>query len=158
MSLHNRQYVRDIAVGGLLAGTIDIAAACLINGLSPIVILHAIASGILGSASFRSGTSSAVLGLILQWLMSLIIAAVFVIGATWFPLLRRRWMAAGLVYGIVIFFVMNYVVVPLSAVGHRFSFTPVKFLENMLAMLLFGIIIAYAARERTFVLARESAG
>jgi uncharacterized membrane protein YagU involved in acid resistance len=158
MSLHNRQYVRDIAVGGLLAGTIDIAAACLINGLSPIVILHAIASGILGSASFRSGTSSAVLGLILQWLMSLIIAAVFVIGATWFPLLRRRWMAAGLLYGIVIFFVMNYVVVPLSAVGHRFSFTPVKFLENMLAMLLFGIIIAYAARERTFVLARESAG
>jgi FtsH-binding integral membrane protein len=56
-------------------------------------------------------------------------------------------MAAGLFYGVVIFAVMNYAVVPLSAVGHTFSFTPVQFLENMLAMLLFGIIIAYAARE-----------
>jgi hypothetical protein len=80
-------------------------------------------------------------------MMSLLIAAVFVIGVQWFPALRRRWVAAGIIYGVVIFAVMNYAVVPLSAVGHTFSFTPVKFLENMLAMLLFGIIIAYAARE-----------
>jgi hypothetical protein len=147
MTVSIRQYVRAIAVGGLLAGTIDIAAACVINWRSPPVILHVIASGILGSAAFRAGASSAVFGLILQWLMSLLIAAVFVIGVQWFPALRRRWMAAGLFYGVVIFAVMNYAVVPLSAVGHTFSFTPVQFLENMLAMLLFGIIIAYAARE-----------
>jgi hypothetical protein len=42
-------------------------------------------------------------------------------------------------------------------VGHSFRFTPVKFLENMLAMLLFGIIIAYFARERPHTLTGESA-
>jgi|SRR5580698_958381 hypothetical protein len=139
--------IRAIAVGGLLAGTIDIGAASLINWVSPIVILHAIASGVLGPAAFHEGTSSAVLGLILQWLMSLLIAAIFVIGVRWLPALQRRWAAAGLIYGVVIFGVMNYVVVPLSAVGHVFHFTPMKFLENMLAMLLFGIIIGYTARE-----------
>jgi hypothetical protein len=139
--------VRAIAVGGLLAGTIDIAAACVINWVSPVVILHAIAGGVLGSASFHEGTSSAVLGLILQWAMSLLIAAVFVIGVQWLPALQRRWATAGLIYGVVIFAVMNYVVVPMSAVWHIFHFTAAKFLENMLAMLLFGIIIAYTARE-----------
>jgi hypothetical protein len=141
--------IRDTAVGGLLAGTIDIAAACLINWRSPRVILQAIASGVLGSASFHSGTWSAALGLVLQWVMSLLIAALFVIGAGRLPVLRRHWARAGFVYGIVIFFVMNYIVVPLSAVGHVFAFTPLKFLENMVAMLLFGIIIAFGARART---------
>jgi|ERR1700722_8981372 len=153
----NRQFISAIALGGLVAGTIDIAAACLINWVSPIVILHAIASGILGSASFHAGASSAALGLILQWLMSLLIAAIFVVGARWYPSLRRRWMGAGLVYGVVIFFVMNYAVVPLSAVGHSFHFTAAKFLENLLAMLLFGIIIAYFAHERPDTLAVASA-
>lgn len=156
MTVPIRQYIRVIVIGGLLAGTVDIAAACVINWLSPPVILHAIASGVLGSASFHSGASSAVLGLILQWMMSLLIAAVFVIGVQWIPALKRRWMAAGFIYGVVIFLVMNYAVVPLSAVGHSFSFTPVTFLENMLAMLLFGIIIAYTAREQPHMLTRDS--
>jgi hypothetical protein len=42
---------------------------------------------------------------------------------------------------------MNYVVLPLSAVGHRAHFTPKTFVENLLAMLLFGVIIAYFARD-----------
>jgi hypothetical protein len=143
-----RELIREIAIGGLLAGTVDIAAACVINWRSPVVILHVIASGILGSASFHGGTPSAALGLMLQWVMSLLIAALFVIGAQWLPWLKRRWLAAGFAYGAVIFFVMNYIVVPLSAVGHTFTFTAVKFLENMIAMVLFGSIIAYIARER----------
>jgi len=47
----------------------------------------------------------------------------------------------------VIFFVMNYVVVPLSMVGHRPRLTPRHFAEDMLAMLLFGLIIAFFARN-----------
>jgi hypothetical protein len=43
--------------------------------------------------------------------------------------------------------VMNYVVVPLSAVGHTPHFSVRTFVENMLAMLLFGVIISAFARE-----------
>jgi hypothetical protein len=104
-----------ILIGGLIAGTIDIGAACLINKLNPVVILQAIASGVLGRASFRMGLLSAVLGLVLQWAMSVLIAAIFIGAARRQTILKRRWIGAGLVYGVVVFFIMNYVVVPLSA-------------------------------------------
>ena len=78
-----------------------------------------------------------------------IIAAVYVIAGRALPVLTRRWRTAGLAYGVVIFFVMNYVVVPLSAWKHLAHFSTVKFLENMAAMLLFGLIVAYFAQLGT---------
>jgi hypothetical protein len=77
-----------------------------------------------------------------------LIAAIFVLAARRLPVLERRWIASGLAYGVVIFFVMNFVVVPLSAAAHAARFNAVKSLENLLAMLLFGLIIAFFARER----------
>ena len=52
-----------------------------------------------------------------------------------------------LVYGGVIFLVMNYVVLPLSAWKYWPHFSAVAFTENLLAMLLFGLIIGYFARR-----------
>src|SRR5580693_459172 len=68
-----------ILLGGLIAGTLDIGAAALINGRNPLVILLVIASGLLGKASFQGGLPAAILGLVLQWLMSLLISAIFVL-------------------------------------------------------------------------------
>lgn len=132
-----------ILCGGLIAGTIDIGSASLINWLSPIVILHTIASGILGSASFSYGWNAAVLGLILQWVMSLLIAVIYVGAASRISWLKRQWIPAGVIYGIVIFVVMNYVVVPLSAAPFKPHFIISKIIENLLAMILFGLIVAY---------------
>ncbi|MGH8114546.1 MAG: hypothetical protein ACREPS_05755 [Rhodanobacteraceae bacterium] len=138
---------RAIVVGGLLAGTVDIGAAALINRANVIFILHAIAGGLLGMASFRGGTTSAWLGLFLQWGMSLLIAAIFVLAALRLSWLTARPVWAGLAYGIVVFFVMNYVVMFFSAYHRINHFTPAKFLENMAAMLIFGLIIAFSARR-----------
>jgi len=138
-----------ILYGGFIAGTLDVGAAALINMLSPVVILKAIASGVLGRPAFTGGASAAVLGLLLQWAMSLLIAAIFVFAARRLTRLALHWAAWGVAYGVVIFFVMNYVVRPLSAAWPKTSFTPVQFIENMLAMLLFGLIVAYFARSKT---------
>ncbi len=143
MAITLRPAVRVILKAGLTAGTIDIGAACLINWLSPPAILKAIASGVLGQASFRMGLPAAILGLALQWGMSCLIAAIYVVGAGQCKLQRRWWIAAGLAYGLVIFVVMNYVVMPLSAVGHRPTFSAARLAGNLLAMSLFGLIIAY---------------
>lgn len=133
-----------IFFGGLIAGSVDVGSASLINWLSPKVILQAIASGILGIRSFYCGAASALLGLILQWVMSFVIAAVFVLTAYGLPVLKRHWLLAGLFYGVLIFFIMNFLVVPLSAAPFNAQhFTAAKFVKNMLAMLLFGSIIAY---------------
>lgn len=143
--------VMAILSGGLVAGTIDVGAASLINWISPVQILHFIAAGLLGPrAALAGGASVAVLGLVLQWAMSLVIAAIFVFAAQRLPAIKRDWLRWGLAYGVGIFFVMNYVVLPLSAAmakPHLPRFTVAHFIENMVAMLLFGVIVAFFANR-----------
>jgi hypothetical protein len=134
--------------GGLVAGTIDIGAASLINLASPVLILQFIATGVLGRASLSGGFSSAALGLLLQWLMSIIIAAVYVAAANRIAWLKVSWIVGGLLYGVVTFVVMNYVVVPLSRAPTSHHPPHIdKILENLAAMLLFGLIVAWFARS-----------
>ena len=148
MSSVPRAVLRTIIIAGFTAGTIDIAAACLINMRSLMVILQAIASGLLGRASFQGGAFAAVLGLILQWAMSCLIAAIYVLVVRRMALLRRNWIASGVAFGCIVFIVMNYVVVPLSAVDHAPRFTAATFAENLLAMVLFGLIIAFIDKPK----------
>ena len=60
---------------GLIAGTIDVGAACTINMIGPGPILRFIASGLLG-APLPHETWVYCLGLGLQWMMSIIIAGI----------------------------------------------------------------------------------
>jgi hypothetical protein len=133
-----------ILIGGLVAGTIDIGAAALINRVDPLLICRFIARGLIGKAALKGGAPATALGVGLQWLMSIIIAAVYGVASGRFPVLTRQWLAWGLAYGVIVFFVMNYIVVPLSAVRKVPHFTVLSFGENMVAMLLFGLILAYA--------------
>ena len=138
---------KAILVGGFVAGTIDIGAACLISGLDPVFICKYIAGGLLGKAALSGGYDIAALGLVLQWVMSWIIAAVYVFAATVLPVLKRQWIVLGLLYGVGVYFVMNYVVVPLSAWQRWPKWNPVSFGENMAAMLVFGLIVAWFAHR-----------
>ena len=145
--------VTAILVGGLVASTIDIGAAATIYQANPLGVMRAVASGLIGEHARGSGLPGSALGMLLQWLMGLIIAAIYVYVSGRLGLLARLnrwWAASGVAYGVVIYFVMTYVVVPLSAslkpkVPPPFDWA--KFGENMLAMILFGLIIAYAARR-----------
>jgi uncharacterized membrane protein YagU involved in acid resistance len=139
--------IRTAVYAGLFAGTIDIGAACAINAAAPDRVLRAVASGLLGIAAAHGGAWVPVLGMILQWAMSIVIAGVFIAAAAKAPNLLRRWILAGIAYGIIVFFVMNYVVVPLSAAVFKVHFSPLSFAENMAAMLLFGLIVAYVGRR-----------
>ncbi len=135
-----------ILYGGMFAGTMDVFAASLINMVSPLIILRAIASGLLGRTAFQGGMPVSLLGLGLQWAMSLLIAAIFVIATRRLVWMRERWAAAGLAYGVMIFAVMEYVVVPLSAAAKP-HFTALSLAGNVLAMLLFGLVVSFFARD-----------
>jgi hypothetical protein len=142
-----KDFITPTLLGGIIAGTLDIGAASLINSAKPTRILQVIASGLLGKSAFADDSTVA-LGLVLQWAMSIIIASIFVFAVQWRPVLKRHWVKAGFVYGIAVFIVMNYVVLPLSAIGHAPRFRIVHFLEDILAMLLFGLTVAFFARRR----------
>lgn len=142
-----------ILMGGLIASTIDIGAASLIYHANPLGVMRAVASGVLGEHVRGSGLPGSTLGMVLQWLMGLIIAAIYVFVSGKLGILERLnrfWLASGIVYGVVIYFVMNDVVVPLSASPRPAvepPFDPQLFAENMLAMILFGVIVAFFARR-----------
>lgn len=137
-----------IALGGLVAGTVDIGAACVIYASSIPFILHSIAGGVLGQRSFELGAAAAWLGLALQEAMGILIAAIY-LAVMRSPLGRLRrwpWWQSGGLFGVGVFFVMNYGVVPLSA-WHRFPrFTALSFAANVAAMVLFGLIVGYFTR------------
>lgn len=139
--------LRAILAGGLIAGTADIFAAWLISGFNPLAIARFIAGGLLGKAALQDGLPASLLGLVLQCGMGLMIAAIFVFAATRMAWMLRRPVVAGLLYGVVVYFVMNYVVMPLSAWQRWPTFKPLSFAEDMLAMLVFGLIVSFCAKR-----------
>jgi uncharacterized membrane protein YagU involved in acid resistance len=142
-----RRIALDILAGGLIAGTLDIFVAAAINGLAPGTILQAIASGLLGKAAFHGGATTMVIGFLAQEAMSLIIAAIFILSAQRAAILVRRPLMAGALYGVAIFVVMNFVVVPLSAAWPRHRHASAEAIAlNFAAMILFGLIVALAPR------------
>jgi hypothetical protein len=146
MQQRNSDVLGAILLGGLIAGAIDIGAASLITGRNPAFIMQAIAGGLLGKATFEGGMATVILGAVLQELMGVLIAAIYAVLLRLVPALLRRWIPVGLGYGVIVFFVMNYAVVPLSAWKSAPHFTPAKFAANMAAMLLFGLIVAFFCR------------
>jgi hypothetical protein len=147
--VESRAIIRAILLGGVIAGTIDIGAASLINDRSIPFILHTIAGGLLAERSFAGGARTAILGLILQEGMGVLIAAIYVVASRFLPALTRHWALSGLLYGAVIFVVMNYVVVPLSAWRAIPAFSAWTLVGNLAAMFLFGVIVAFFSSRPT---------
>jgi hypothetical protein len=136
-----------ILIGGMVAGILDIGAAAAINRKGPVAILHVIASGLLGAKALKGGSLTSALGFLLQLAMSIAIAAIYGLASLWLPILARMWIATGLAYGVGVFVVMTHVVVPLSAAPSRPTPGISKITKDLLAMLGFGLIVAFAVHQ-----------
>jgi hypothetical protein len=113
---------RTILWIGLVAGTSDITENIVFNafrGITPWRIFQFIASGLIDGHSFQLGWASACLGLVIHYAIALTWTAIFYIAAIQFSVLSRRPMLSGLIYGIIVYVVMNFIVLPLSAVPPR---------------------------------------
>jgi uncharacterized membrane protein YagU involved in acid resistance len=135
--------MKQILAGGLLAGLLDIIAAFVVygsRGAPTIRILQAIASGILGAAAFEGGIATAVLGLVLHFGIAIGWAAAFYALSRKLPWLSQKPLLSGALFGAAVYFLMNLVVLPLSAVAPRpFSLDAVILVVHVLCV---GIPIA----------------
>ncbi|HEV7889675.1 MAG TPA: hypothetical protein VGP08_03500 [Pyrinomonadaceae bacterium] len=144
---------RAILWGGLIAGAIDITYACVFSylrrGVPPGQILQSVASGALGKAAFDGGTPTAALGLLFHFLIALIWAAIYYLASRKLRVLARVPYVCGVVYGLLIFAVMNYVVIPLSAApfGAPPPPSPAFSVGLLVHMLGIGLPIALATRR-----------
>lgn len=114
---------QPIFLGGLIAGTLDLTAACvtawLRAGVGPVRVMQSIASGLLGAESFNGGAKTAVLGVALHFLIATIATAVFYFASRNLLFLIERPVSMGLLYGVAVYLFMNFVVLPLSRVPRR---------------------------------------
>jgi predicted ABC-type sugar transport system permease subunit len=110
-----------VLAGGLLAGTLDIIYACTFWALKAEVpaerILQSVAAGVLGQASFVGGARTAALGLALHYMIAVSMSVVYYLAARRWAILWQRPVALGAAYGLLLYGVMNFVVVPLSRAG-----------------------------------------
>ncbi len=139
-----------ILYGGLAAGVLDALDASIFNGVqgvSAVRVWQFVASGLLGRAAFGGGLKTAALGLALHFLIAFILAGIYYGASLYLPTLLRRAVLWGLVYGVAVYFVMSYVVTPLSA-APPLSFSPASFTNGVVGhALLVGLPIALIARR-----------
>lgn len=103
-----------ILCGGLFVGVLDVFVASVLFHVSPHIVLKSIASGVLGRGAFKAGMNVEALGLGLHLFICLVVAAIYVFASDRLPVLLKRPVVCGLALGFGMYFVMNYVVVPLS--------------------------------------------
>jgi hypothetical protein len=119
-----KKHLVTAALGGGVGGLLDIVYAVILWGLilgaGPLAILQSVASGAIGKeAAYSGGGATAALGLFCHFLIAYLMALAYVLAATRLPVLVHRPVLMGVIYGCVLFAVMNFVVVPLSAIGWR---------------------------------------
>jgi hypothetical protein len=138
--------------GGLTGGTIDIAYALIVSaigGMAPARLLQIIAAGLVGrEAAFEGGIATAALGLALHFAIAIVMALVFCAASMFVPALRRHWYVTGPLYGAGLYGVMNYVVLPLSALAVTSHPEGLRMIGELVSHTAgVGLAIAYFARQ-----------
>jgi hypothetical protein len=114
--------MKTILRAGLIAGTLDITAAVLIYadfGPRGIRLLQGIAVGLMGKAALQGGLTTAFVGLFCHYFIATSWAAIYFLASRRIAFLLQRPVIAGPIYALIVYCAMNYVVIPLSAIGPR---------------------------------------
>jgi hypothetical protein len=131
----NPNVLRTVLWAGFACGVMDITAALVVYGYfgaKPVRLLQGIASGLLGPKAFDGGLATALLGLLCHFVIAFGAASVYFVASRTTAFLNQSAVVSGALYGVAVYFFMNRIVVPLSAVAKRpFS----------LKMMIVGIVI-----------------
>ena len=141
-----------ILAGTLAVGILDIADAFVFfwfrNGVRPTRILQSIAAGLLGrEAAVAGGLRTAFLGLGLHFFIAFMIVLTYHLTSRRLRILVEHPVLCGILYGLAVFVVMNFVVIPLSAAPSRAAM-PTAILINGLLIHAFGVGVPAALSAR----------
>src|SRR5471030_1310665 len=136
--------VITVLTGAAIAGSLDLAFAFTFYGLhgaTPLRILQSIASGLLGMNAFTGGWAAATLGAFCHYFILTVATFFYLAASRRISALGRHIIICGLLYGVAIYLVTHYIIVPLSA-APAFKAIPGAVLGELASHLAVGLSIA----------------
>jgi hypothetical protein len=112
--------LRSVLLGGFLAGLADFIYPTLrtvLAGNPWTQPWKGVAGGLLGQAARDGGMEVVLLGMALHWFICISAAFILYLVVSRVRWLPRQWLLLAVIHGIAVLLVMNYVILPLSAIG-----------------------------------------
>jgi hypothetical protein len=147
---HSRQtFAVAVLTTGLIAGTLDILAACLSayiqRGMTPEKLLQFVASGLFGADAFTGGAIMAVAGLIMHFMIATSWTLLYYLLYPRLNILQKNKFVSGIIYGAFVWVIMNRVILPFTAIPKSpFNFTS-ALIGMVILMLMIGMPNAFRA-------------
>jgi hypothetical protein len=134
--------VLAIAVGGVVAGALDLTQAMILFGKT---IPLAIAGGLLGPRAFQGGVGIYILGVLLHFFIACSAAAIYFAVSRKLKFLTQYPVSCGLFFGGAVEVVMTLVVLPLSALHAMGPYTYHDLVSGFLVhMVVVGLPISFS--------------
>jgi hypothetical protein len=147
--MKNHRPFRTILTTGLVVGVLDISSAFVIwwqRGVALQRGLQGIASGLLGTKSYTGGIATASLGLALHFLVAFVVVSIFYLVSRKLRFLTKRPFISGVSYGIGVYVVMYWIVLPSAFPKFRHRLSN-DLIELAIHICLIGLPTAFIVRR-----------
>ena len=141
---------KSIFITTLIAGTIDIIAACLnaylSSNITPNIVLKYIASGAFGNAAFSGGIGMMMYGILFHFFIAFACTMTFFLLYPTLSFLKQNVYLNAVLIGLIAWFVTTIIIIPLSEIPPN----PIKFSQVLIPIsiliMCIGLPVAYAAK------------
>lgn len=150
LGVYKTSTLKTILFTGFAVGTLDITAAMIqagIRGTGPVRLLQYVASGIFGTAAFSGGGLFAFYGLVFHYFIAICWTALFFLLYPKLDLIKYNRVLTGIIYGIFVGILMNFVVVPLSGVPRGPVSLPSVILAIGILVVAIGLPLSFLAHR-----------
>jgi len=136
---------------GLLAGILDILAACiqsyLMANVMPSTVLKYIASGVFGKSAFTGGFGMQVWGLLFHFVIAFACTASYFVLYPKITFLKKNWLVNAVLIALVAWVVTNLIIIPMSKIpNHPFSFSK-ALIALIILIFSIGLPISFFAKK-----------
>jgi hypothetical protein len=147
--MNNFRALRAIVTAGLVVSVLDISSAFVIWWQRGVALQHGlqgIAAGLLGAKSYEGGMATAGLGLGLHLFVAFVVVSIFYLASRKIPFLTTQPSVCGVFYGIGVYMVMYWIVLPSAfpTFRHRVSN---ELIELAIHICLIGLPTAFIVRR-----------
>lgn len=147
--MKNFRPVRAIVTAGVVVGILDISSAFVIwwqRGVALQRGLQGIAAGLLGMKSYTGGVATVGLGLALHFFVAFVVVSIFYLASRKLRLLTKRPFISGVFYGIGVYIVMYWIVLPTAFSTFRHRLVN-ELIELAIHICLIGLPTAFIVRR-----------